>query len=169
MMNSHEYSDYKGSLKDIEDSLRPIVFLRSKKDELIKTSIYEEVIQALESDLKTLKIDVRKRTPIETNVTDVWRLMGELEKEGRQPPVIVLENVVGTISANQETDFRSLMEALVLAGCRVGPMIIDVKLFVPQSRPRLFNVAVNQSRPLPLELIQNEPSDQFCAFYSNPV
>lgn len=67
----HEYSDYKGVLKDVEDSLKPIIFLRSKKAELIKTSIYEEVIGALESDLKSLKGDVRKRTPIDTNVSDL--------------------------------------------------------------------------------------------------
>lgn len=51
----HEYSDYKKSLKQVEDSLKPVSFLRSKKDELIKTSIYEELIEALESDLKSLK------------------------------------------------------------------------------------------------------------------
>jgi energy-coupling factor transporter ATP-binding protein EcfA2 len=67
----HEYSDYKKSLKQVEDSLKPVSFLRSKKDELIKTSIYEELIEALESDLKSLKKDVTKRAPIDINISDL--------------------------------------------------------------------------------------------------
>ncbi|XCN71186.1 MAG: DUF3732 domain-containing protein [Candidatus Electrothrix aestuarii] len=67
----HEYSDYKKSLKQVEDSLKPVSFLRSKKDELIKTSIYEELIEALESDLKSLKKDITKRAPIDINISDL--------------------------------------------------------------------------------------------------
>ncbi len=88
-----------------------------------------------------------------------WKLMEELEEEGRQPPIIVLENVVGTISANKGADFRSLLEALVLAGYRMGPMVINAMRFIPQSRPRLFIIAVKKNRPLPMEIVQHEPSD----------
>jgi hypothetical protein len=65
------YYEYKLTLKNIEDSIRPVSFLRNKKDELIKSSIYDEVIAVLEYDLKAIKLDVKNRTPIDTNVSDL--------------------------------------------------------------------------------------------------
>jgi len=66
-----EYLTYKESLKDVEDSLKPIMYLQGKKNELIKTSIYEEIIKVLEADLKSLKADLKNRTPIDINVSDL--------------------------------------------------------------------------------------------------
>ncbi len=74
-----------------------------------------------------------------------WRLMTGLLSEGRPLPIIVLENVTGTISANKGEDFRTLLEALISAGYRAGPLVINAHHFVPQSRPRLFIVAVRDS------------------------
>jgi hypothetical protein len=65
------YEAYKSTLKNIEDSILPISFLHKKKDELIKTSIYEEIVVALEDDLRAIKTDVKSRTPIDTNVQDL--------------------------------------------------------------------------------------------------
>lgn len=73
-----------------------------------------------------------------------WRLMAELLYQGRPLPIIVLENVTGTISANKGEDFRTLLETLTAAGYRVGPLVINAYHFVPQSRPRLFIVAVRE-------------------------
>jgi len=65
------YDTYKIALKNIEDSILPIDYLRTRKDELIKTSIYEEVISALEDDFKAIKKDIKSRTPIDINVQDL--------------------------------------------------------------------------------------------------
>jgi len=65
------YDTYKSRLKNIEDSILPISFLHKKKDELIKTSIYEEIVAALEDDLRAIKTDIKSRTPISTNVQDL--------------------------------------------------------------------------------------------------
>nr|WP_319495129.1 DUF3732 domain-containing protein [uncultured Desulfobacter sp.] len=67
----NEYDDYKKTLKDVEDSLKPIKFIHTKKAELVKTSIYDEIIKALETDYESLKGDSLKRTPIDTNVDDL--------------------------------------------------------------------------------------------------
>jgi DNA (cytosine-5)-methyltransferase 1 len=74
-----------------------------------------------------------------------WRLMTGLISEGRPVPIIVLENVTGTISANKGEDFRTLLEALTSAGYRAGPLVINAHHFIPQSRPRLFIVAVREN------------------------
>ncbi len=88
-----------------------------------------------------------------------WRLMTELEQRGRRVPFLVIENVVGLISANKGTDFRSLVEALARTGYRVGALVIDAALFVPQSRPRLFIVASASELSIPAKLFVDEPVD----------
>jgi DNA (cytosine-5)-methyltransferase 1 len=76
-----------------------------------------------------------------------------LEKEGRQIPTIVLENVVGLLSSNGGKDFQELLTMLVKSGYRPGALVIDAAHFVPQSRPRLFIVAVKCDYPIPNDLL----------------
>ena len=78
-----------------------------------------------------------------------WGLVKKLRQEGRQPPVIALENVTGLITANGGDDLRSLVSALVEEGYRVGAIALDGALFVAQSRPRVFVIAVAKSVALP--------------------
>jgi DNA (cytosine-5)-methyltransferase 1 len=88
-----------------------------------------------------------------------WNLITSLDAEGRGVPIVVLENVVGLLTANQGLDFQELASVLVSAGYRFGAMIIDAVHFVPQSRPRLFIVAVKEGWPMPSELISAAPLD----------
>lgn len=81
-----------------------------------------------------------------------WRLMLDLAADGRKPPLIVLENVVGAITSNGGSDFRQLAAAFEDAGYRFGPLVIDAVRFVPQSRPRLFVVAFDAAKPIPKRL-----------------
>jgi DNA (cytosine-5)-methyltransferase 1 len=86
-----------------------------------------------------------------------WNLMTALEAAGRGVPIIVLENVVGLLTSNKGIDFQELATVLASAGYRLGPMVIDAVHFVPQSRPRLFIVAVKDEWPIPNELISFTP------------
>lgn len=71
-----------------------------------------------------------------------WRLMQALDAEGRGPPAIVIENVVGLLTSGQGRDFQTVVAALSGAGYRVGALEVDAALWLPQSRPRLFIVAL---------------------------
>lgn len=70
-----------------------------------------------------------------------WSLMRALSDEGRAPPVIVIENVVGLLTSHGGADFTALCRALQEEGYRFGALEIDAGAFVPQSRPRVFVVA----------------------------
>lgn len=65
-----------------------------------------------------------------------------LKDEDRSPAVIALENVVGTLTSHKGQDFIAICEALNALGYRYGALIADAALFLPQSRPRLFVIAV---------------------------
>ncbi len=76
-----------------------------------------------------------------------WKLMQALQAEGRGPRVIVLENVIGLLTSGQGRDFAAVCAAMVDAGYRVGALEMDAALWLPQSRPRLFVVAVQGDAP----------------------
>ncbi len=69
------------------------------------------------------------------------RLLRALEAEGRAPPLLVLENVLGVLTAAGGADFEALVSTLAEGGRRVGALVIDARRFTPQSRPRVFLVA----------------------------
>ncbi len=75
-----------------------------------------------------------------------WEWLRVLDEMPIKPSVIALENVVGLLSANGGEDFRMLHQALRDRSYKVGPMLLDARLWVPQSRPRIFVVAVLDSQ-----------------------
>jgi DNA (cytosine-5)-methyltransferase 1 len=75
------------------------------------------------------------------------RLMRALESEGRAPDRIVVENVCGLLTSGGGADFAAVCSALGEGGRRVGALEIDAAYWLPQSRPRLFVVAVRGDAP----------------------
>jgi DNA (cytosine-5)-methyltransferase 1 len=78
-----------------------------------------------------------------------WRLMQGLKAKGDHPPLIVLENVYGILTANQSKDFAAIGSALTELGYRFGAVVLDARHFVPQSRPRVFIVGVRDNLQIP--------------------
>jgi len=76
-----------------------------------------------------------------------WRLMAALNGEGRAPRAIVIENVKGLLSSRGGADFTALCAALGEQGYRFGALEIDAAAFLPQSRPRVFVLAVREAPP----------------------
>ena len=87
--------------------------------------------------------------------------MRELLSLGRAPKMITLENVLGTLSSHKGEDFKSICVALSDLGYVFGALVIDASLFVPQSRPRVFIVALRKGLTIPSELSAPEPSAPF--------
>lgn len=81
-----------------------------------------------------------------------WSLISAMEKEGRAIPIVVLENVAGLLSSNAGGDFQDLLAVLAGSGYRFGALVVDAARFVPQSRPRLFIIAVRADHPIPAGL-----------------
>lgn len=90
-----------------------------------------------------------------------WALMTGLERERRAPRIIVLENVVGVLTSRGGKDFSAICAALCGAGYRFGAMVIDARLFVPQSRQRVFFIAVASELNIPPALVSDGPSEDW--------
>ncbi len=88
-----------------------------------------------------------------------WAIMERLVQQGRPPTVIALENVCGALTSHGGRDFSAIVGAFSALGYRVGAMVIDAELFVPQSRPRLFFVGVEADHEIPVNTASGAPSD----------
>ncbi len=84
-------------------------------------------------------------------------VMHALRADGRAPKLIALENVGGTLTSKGGADFTAIAEALCGLGYRFGALTIDAARFLPQSRPRVFFVALWKDLPLPQRLSSAEP------------
>lgn len=71
-----------------------------------------------------------------------WGLIDLLkEMNGRRPPLVMLENVVGFLQRHGGKDFETALLALNNLGYFVDAFILNAVHWVPQSRARLFVVA----------------------------
>jgi len=74
-----------------------------------------------------------------------WRLMADLHDRGSRPNIVAIENVVGLLSGD---NLAGLCEALAALDMAFGALVIDAKHFLPQSRPRVFIIAVDATLPV---------------------
>ena len=86
-----------------------------------------------------------------------WNLITALNREERGVPIIAIENVVGLLTSNNGHDFQELITVITAEGYRLGAMVVDAVYFVPQSRPRLFIIAVKEHLPIPDDLTTCTP------------
>jgi DNA (cytosine-5)-methyltransferase 1 len=90
-------------------------------------------------------------------------LVKRLNADGRGPKIVALENVCGLLTSHKGADFTALCEALAKEGYRFGALVVDAALFVPQSRPRLFVIAVRGEAKPPAALTQSDGAAPFHA------
>lgn len=88
----------------------------------------------------------------------VWEWLRVVREMEERPRVLAIENVVGLVSSNDGADYRALHSALVGMGYVAGAMVLNASLFVPQSRPRVFVVAVDKGINIPEELVSDGPN-----------
>ncbi|MFE0757895.1 DNA cytosine methyltransferase [Inquilinus sp. NPDC058860] len=79
-------------------------------------------------------------------------IIGALAVQSRQPTLLVLENVVGLLNSNGGSDFQAICSALSDIGYAFGAVVVDASYFVPQSRPRVFVIALRRDVPVPSAL-----------------
>ena len=87
-----------------------------------------------------------------------WKIVKSLNREGRKPKMVVLENVYGTLTSHDGKDFEQIGKALALEGYIFGAVVMDAVHFVPQSRPRLFIIGVDKDLSIPKGIHASIPS-----------
>lgn len=85
------------------------------------------------------------------------------------PQILLLENVVGLLSSNEGQDFIRLAMLLSELGYWLDAFQLDAKHFVPQSRPRVFIVAVHNSAIERIELPKSTDAFVLGSSWENEV
>jgi len=73
------------------------------------------------------------------------KVMERLRDLGRLPKTVLVENVIGLLSAHDSKFFRIALQQLSDLGYFLDAFVVDAKHFTPQSRPRLFIVGFENS------------------------
>lgn len=87
----------------------------------------------------------------------VWHWLRVMDEMLSKPPLLVAENVSGLVSAHGGKHYRALHGALTQRGYSVGAILLDAVRWLPQSRPRVFVVAVRKNINLK-NLTENGPT-----------
>ncbi len=90
-----------------------------------------------------------------------WKLIRGLVRQGAAPRTIVLENVFGCLTSHEGQDFAAIGAALCESDYQFGATVIDASHFVPQSRPRLFFIAVHKDQTIPKSLVGLQPQESW--------
>jgi DNA (cytosine-5)-methyltransferase 1 len=86
-----------------------------------------------------------------------WKLMRGLAQAGRAPRTIVLENVYGCLTSHGGKDFAAIALALSQSDYAFGAAVINAAEFVPQSRPRVFFIAIRKDQTISRSIVAGEP------------
>lgn len=86
-----------------------------------------------------------------------WELIKKKYVSGKHPKIIVLENVRGLLKSRSGADFQAVAESFGLNGYRFGVVVVDAIHFLPQSRPRIFLIAIRDGFEVPSHLISTKP------------
>lgn len=87
----------------------------------------------------------------------VWQWLRVLDEMKETPPILVIENVMGLLSLHGGTHYHAIHNALESRGYAVGPIVLNAIHWLPQSRSRVFIIAVNQKLDIG-SLIIKEPN-----------
>ena len=82
----------------------------------------------------------------------VWEWLRILKEMPERPAILLIENVAGLLSTNQGKNYTRLHNALLDLGYKSGAILLDAAHFVPQSRPRVFIIAVSNYVDIPQDL-----------------
>lgn len=88
----------------------------------------------------------------------VWEWLRIFDELPIKPKILLIENVAGLLSTSNGENYKKLHSAMLERGYNCGAMLLDASLFVPQSRPRVFAIAVKQGCPIPAELTDSGPN-----------
>lgn len=88
----------------------------------------------------------------------VWDWLRVLDEMKSRPPILVAENVVGLVSTEEGKHYKILHQALANRGYKVGAMLLDAANWIPQSRPRIFVIAVADHVEIPEHLMDSQPN-----------
>lgn len=86
------------------------------------------------------------------------KVLESLRQSSSEPGCVLIENVMGFLTAHDGEDFSAACQELSKMGYWIDSFTVDAKYFTPQSRPRLFIVGCLEEH-LPARAIKHKSGD----------
>jgi hypothetical protein len=96
-----EYMEYKNTLKKVEDSLKPIEYLAEKDKQVLKTSIFDELVSSFSEELLKIREHYVAKTPIDKQVNDAVRAL-EVELEISRKKLSITPDEISNFGNDRE-------------------------------------------------------------------
>lgn len=77
-------------------------------------------------------------------VNALFEILDKKERTGNKPKIVMLENVKGFLTSNGGEDCRNTVNLFTQLGYYVDILEVDASYFTPQSRQRVFMIAVEE-------------------------
>ncbi|AVI87372.1 MULTISPECIES: DUF3732 domain-containing protein [Pseudomonas syringae group] len=116
---TEEYKSYKSTIRNSQDSLKPLKVLMDRSGEIIKSSIFDELISSLQVDLRSIDEAIKPRRPVESQVSVAIKKLQE-RKQSLQDELQVLPEV--------PRSFKELQEMWVFLGEARGKLSIYARM-----------------------------------------
>jgi len=88
----------------------------------------------------------------------VWQWLRVMDEMPQKPDLLVAENVEGFISSAKGEHYKIFHMELEKRGYIAGAILLDAANWIPQSRPRIFVIAIKSDINIPKNLISETPS-----------
>lgn len=85
----------------------------------------------------------------------VFEILNNKEKRGVKPPLVMLENVKGFLTSHKGQDIRNTVKLFTELGYYVDIVELDAVYFTPQSRQRIFIIALDKELAVDLMKIKS--------------
>jgi DNA (cytosine-5)-methyltransferase 1 len=88
----------------------------------------------------------------------VWQWLNLMNTMEKSPDILVAENVEGLVSTSNGANYLALHQELSRMGYRAGAIHLNACKWLPQSRPRIFVVAIKKNINIPTQLTSEAAS-----------
>lgn len=105
-------------------------------------------------------------------VNALFEILDKKERTNNKPKIVMLENVKGFLTSHDGEDCRNTVNLFTQLGYYVDILEVDASYFTPQSRQRVFMVAVEKSIADRIMLMRNDGvalDPWWNILYGNPV
>lgn len=135
-----KYQMYQGHFTDAKEH-----FVLGDVNNLSAEKVPDTTLATASFPCKDLSLAGSRKGLEGAHSSSYWGFIDILEQKYlHRPPLVLLENVTGLISANNGEDFKQVLHSLNNLDYSVDCFIIDAIKFVPQSRQRLFVIGLRK-------------------------
>jgi DNA (cytosine-5)-methyltransferase 1 len=89
-------------------------------------------------------------------VNALFEILDKKEKSNNKPKIVMLENVKGFLTSHDGEDCRSTVNLFTQLGYYVDILEVDASYFTPQSRQRVFMIAVEENLAKQVMVMRND-------------